>query len=232
MRPLNQFCCGCSLNFGVKLIVFLHLMVAFLVLGSVVSNVVFQFPVVGFNVNLVTQTLDACWCLLGLPFILAAMWGVSYRLETHVRIYMYYLALTFMIDFGIIMFYVAVQDTCTMLPSTMKAKGSAFACGSLRLVTVAIVSVIVVAEAYCVFAVWSLAEDIRGGGAGFGFSDLSSSKGSRPKTYADGVFGTAETVRGPYPVSYGSIAAQGVGGSSQIFGGTYHEVAYPPPPNF
>merc|ERR1719221_2382520 len=49
--------------------------------------------------NLASQTFNAAWCLLGLPFIACALWGVRYRLEANLRLYLLYQFSSFCLRF-------------------------------------------------------------------------------------------------------------------------------------
>mmetsp|Transcript_11263 Transcript_11263/g.26938 ORF Transcript_11263/g.26938 Transcript_11263/m.26938 type:complete len:218 (+) Transcript_11263:113-766(+) len=217
MRPLSQFCCGCSLGFGAQVIIICHLLWCIFYIANVSANVILRIPAIGFNVNLVTQTFNAAWCLVGLPFIFAALWGVYARLEVHTRLYLYYLVASFILDLGFIFFYLFIQDSCSMLPSTLKQNGSAFACGVTRLIAVTFTVITCLIQLYCVYVIWSFCEDTRAGGAGFGFGDLMASKGQRH--------------RQPPLASYGAMNP-GVGASQRIFDGGFHETEYPPRSNW
>merc|ERR1719230_775851 len=215
VRPLNQFCCGCSLTFGVKLILACNLIQNIFYIASTTSNVIFRIPTFGFGVNLATQTFNAAFCLLGLPFIAAAIWGVIHKLEPHLRLYLYYTVLSFILDMGYVIVFLVVQDSCTALPTVLKKHGAAFACGFTRIFMIMFIVLVT-------------------GGSGVGFPELlASSEGTRKNkryanAYHDGLFGVGGGSSGPFPVAYGALATPGIGGSQHIFNGNYHETAYPP----
>lgn len=234
VRPLNQFCCGCSLSFGVKFVLALNLIQNLFYIATSTSNIILRIPTFGFNVNLATQTFNAAFCLLGVPFILAAIFGVMYRQETHVRLYLYYIILSFLLDMAYVIVYLVVQDSCAMLPSVLKKHGSAFACGFTRIFSFGFIIMVTSIQIYFIFTVWSLCEDLKAGGSGAGLPELligaEDSKRRKRKggSYADGLFGTGSANDGPFPINYGSVATPGIGGSSRIFNGKHHEIEYPP----
>lgn len=234
VRPLNQFCCGCSLTFGVKLVLALNLIQNVFYIATATSNIIFRIPTFGFNINLATQTFNAAFCLLGLPFIFAAIWGVMYRLETHVRLYLYYSVLSFILDMGYIMIYLVIQDQCTMLPSVLKKHGSAFACGFTRILSIGFIIAVTVIQLYFIFTVWSFCEDLKAGGSGAGLPELlvgaddAKRKRKHHSAYHDGLFGGHQQAGGAFPIQYGAVSTPGIGGSTRIFNGGYHETQYPP----
>merc|ERR550514_1760709 len=127
IRPMNQFCCGCTLTFGVKLILILNLMHNVFYIVVATCNVLLQIPFlngIGSGVNLATQTFNAGFCLAGLPFIFAAWWGVIHRLEPHMRLYLTYVLFTFAMDLTYVLAYV-LQDPCESLPRVLEQHGEA-----------------------------------------------------------------------------------------------------------
>jgi len=229
-RPLNQFCCGCSLDFGVKAILILHLLQSIFYIATTVSNIVLQVPTFGYDTDLAKQTFNAAFALAGLPFILVAWYGVNNKAEAYVRFFLYYLFLQFVLDMAAMMYYLVIVDTCTMLPSGLKQHGSAFACGIARIMMLTSVFVIFGVDFYFMYCVWSYSEDLKVGARGQGLPELLLSKGKKSEHYhiAEGLFGVGGSNEGPYPLNYGSLATPGVGGSSRIFGGSHHETDFPP----
>jgi hypothetical protein len=231
VKPLNQFCCGCGLPVGVYFILFINFAQNVFNIANVTANVIFKYEGFGYSTPLPSQTFNAAWCLVGLCFIFSGVIGVRYRLEPHARMFLYYLLLTFIIDTIYMVMYLFLEDTCKMLPDVLASQGSAFACGFTRIITIAFMVLATAIEGYFVFTVWSFCEDLKIGGATESFNDLLESKGQthiKHGSYQDGLFGVGSAADGPYPVHYGSIATPGIGGSTPIFGGSYHETEYPP----
>lgn len=232
VQPLNQFCCGCSLKWGVEFILAVNLVQNLFYILTTVSNIIFLYPTFGYSANLATQTFNCAICLMGVPFIIFGYLGVKNGQETHLRLYLYYAILSFFMDMGYGIAYVIAQDVCDMVPSVMASHGAAFACGAARIGSVAALFMTAAIHIYCIFTVWSLCEDLRCGGCGSGLPDLLArrdyNKTHTSGRYSDGLFGTGCAREGPFPVSYGSVATPGLGGSSRIFNGKDHDTNYPP----
>jgi len=227
-RPSAQFCCGCSLAFGAKLILIGNLLINVFYISTAIANIILRVPTIGFGSDLTNQTFNAGFCLFGLPFIVAAFYGVIARQESHVRLYLYYLVLSFILDMVYIVYYMFLTDSCSMMPSSLKKHGAAFACGMTRTFTILFIFFVTIIQCYCIFTIWSMAEDIRCGGSGSGFPELLASKGRGQTTaVGDGIFGTYAGAASDHKANaYGSIG--GMGGGSTLFGGSRHDVNYPP----
>lgn len=234
---MNQFCCGCSLQFGAMLILILNLVQNLFQIATVTSNVILKMPTFGYNTGLTTQTFNAAFCLLGLPFIAGAIWGVIHRLEANVRLYLYYMILTFTLDLGFIISFFVYQDFCETLPAVLKNHGQAFACGFMRIASFLFVIVSMSIELYFVFVMWSLCEDIKCGGSGLPQlyakgSDLRNRKRYNAPDLNHGLVGGTTGHGETFPVAYGSFQSPGMGGSVPVFGPGYHETNYPPAQKF
>jgi len=228
IKALNQFCCGCSLPFGIQFILLIHLLQNMFYIVTVSSNIIFKAATFGYNTSMETQTFNAAFCLVGLCFVASGYLGVWYKLEPHLRLFLYYSMFNFAIDLGYLIMYFTQEDTCALLPDVLASRGSAFACGFTRMITIAFMVLLFIIEVYFIFTVWSYCEDLRIGGAGEGFEDLAKFKGHAKSSHTDGLFGVGDSFDGPFPANYGSIATPGIGGSTPIFGGTVHETDYPP----
>jgi len=222
---MTQFCCGCSLSSGAKLILVGNLLINVFYIAAAVSSIILKVPTVGFGDDIGHQVFNAAFCLFGLPFIFAALYGVYYRQETHVRLYLYYLTLSFLMDFTYVIYYLFINDACSMMPDAVKQQGAAFACGVTRSFVILFSITLFIFQLYCIHVIWSICEDIRQGGAGAGFPELLDMK-------KKGIVG--ESIMAGYaaesaqPLNYGSLATPGIGGGANLFGGTRHDVNYPP----
>jgi len=232
LHPLNQFCCGCSLPFGSKTILFTNLMLNVFYIATAVANIVLRVPHTGFGEDMAHQTFNAAFCLVGIPFIVAALYGVSYRQESHVRLYLYYMFASFALDIAYCVYFLVMQDSCSMLPGVLKQHGSAFACGAARIFVVVFMVVITAITAYCMYTIWSQAEDIRVGGSSTGFPELLQeaimAREAAGRSYDTGMLGTGAAAGPTKALSYGSLGSFGVGGGNAFFGGKNHEVNFPP----
>jgi len=240
MRPLNQFCCGCPLSFGAYLIIFINLTQNMFYIVTATMNIILQIPTFGYGMNLASQTFNAAWCLLGLPFIACALWGVRYRLEANLRLYLLYQFSSFCLDMMYLFAFFFLHDMCNRIPSLLRRHGAAFACGFIRVSGLFLVSMLVIIEIYFIFTIWSLCEDLKAGGEGAGLPALlcrgrqALTKRRYLQSHRDHLYGTNNQANG-FSAGYGGFGAMGpgLGGSaSRIFGGGYHETAFPPPSRF
>lgn len=228
IRPLNQFFCGCSVTFGVKVILYCNLVQNLFYITSAFSNIVLRHPSFGFNVALATQTFNAAFALFGVPFIIGGIMGVMYRLETHLKLYLYYTIASFAIDMGLIVTRFIMTDICTQLPDVLKQAGEAASCGFARIGLIFFIISVVVIEAYCIFTIWSLCEDFKAGGCGGKLPDLLGDaaaikkKRMTAKDYHEGLYPIKSGGSGK--LQYGTS----FGGSSKIFHGKFHETSFPP----
>jgi len=198
------------------------------------SNIILRIPTFGGNVSLTYQTFNAAFCLLGLPFIFAGLWGVACRLESHLRLYLGYQFFNFAVDMLSIAWFFVAQDTCEVLPLMLRQHGSAFACGFMRIFSLVFVFLVTTVELYFIFTIWSLCEDFRAGGGGSGLPQLlqaSREAHTKKRYYAphgqEDLFGPPLTEGANFPVAYGAFASPGLGGSTRIFRGDFHETSYP-----
>lgn len=239
-RPASQFCCGCSVKFGVTLILVLHLleclwvtvMTGVFVIGR--SSTLFQFAFA----DLGTQTAFAIFALAGIPIIIVALWGVRHGVETCLRLYLFYAVLSFIIDAVYCLYHFVFHHTCDALPNIFAEQGHAWACGIARVFDAASLVVMLGIPAYFIFVVYSYCEDMTEGGAGPDLSDLTTiGKRHRQLRSANdpysSVLGMSKWVDGEYGTVYHSESTKphGLGGGMPILGGSYHEMAYPPPPS-
>lgn len=229
VRPINQFCCGCSLIFGATLIISLHLVQILVQLALITSNVILKIPTFGSSVALPTQAFNAGLCLLGLPLLASAFYGVFQRQEGHLRFYLYYLYLIFAVDLLFIIIFFADEDMCLGLPAVLKVHGAAFACGCIRIFSVFFTATSVSVEVYFIFSIWSLCEDLKAGGedSGSGLPQLLRQKDVHTmRRYKALMRGEDEPEgRGEINVAYGAFAAAT---GNTIFGGGWHDTGYPP----
>lgn len=237
VRPMGRFLCGCPIFFGVFLIVAVNLVHNLFYIYAVTSNIIFKTPTFGANDAPAAQVFNAAWCLLGLPFIFAAMWGMWAKQESNLRLYLWYISATFAMDFLLVVQFLFTTDVCGSMPRSLQRHGSAFACGFIRITSVGFCVMGVIIIAYAVFTIWSFCEDLKAGGGGKGLDQL--------MQYQD-----QQKMEGMYQTFTGSVGAvgnavaenvaangnkyHGLGGSQRInFGGkyrgVYHETNFPPP---
>ncbi|CAK9094666.1 unnamed protein product [Durusdinium trenchii] len=157
--PVDSFLCCLSLDTGVKLLMWPHLVLLMYTVATAIENLIGQDN----GTPGTSQMFETIWSLIGIPVILAGLWGVYHRIEPHVRLYWYYLVLSFAIDLVFIVDLFILQDACVHLKLEEAAQGGqAFACGVARSIssTAAVVSTIV--ALYLIYVVWSWCEDADG----------------------------------------------------------------------
>lgn len=239
VRPTTQFCCGCPLSFGVGFILLLNLMQNMFYVVTAIMNIILRIPTFGHDAGLISQTLNASWCLLGIPFILVAAWGVVYKHESQVRLYLVYMVASYILDAIFLIVSLMNTDICTTLPLFLRLHGQGFACGFMRTFTLLFTLILLSMATYFIFIVWSFCEDLKAGGGGTGFPALLAGGGiARTKRkqgevqgyYFGSVFGGDGEAH--ERLNFGTCDLPGSGASRQIFQGKFHEVNYPPPERF
>lgn len=202
-------------------------------IATAVLNVILRVPTIAHNIDLNVTAFNTAYALFSLPFILAGYWGVKYEKEVHMRVYFYFNAFTWVMDTFFLALAFFVRDSCKSIPDVLKTSGNAFACGTMRVMVLTFFSTMMIAELYGVYLVWSYSDFLEEKNSSMDFDELLRANAVAKKKKAEGLgsglFGTAfagsyET----YPVLYGSLATQAVGGATRIFGGTRHEMDYPP----
>lgn len=233
-RPAAQFCCGCSVKFGVIFILLLHLLeclwttivTALFIMGRSVTMMAYAlFSDIG------AQTALACFALAGLPIIIAALWGVYHGVETCVRLYLYYLVAAFVFDALYLLHHFFFHDDCEVMQDNMMMnEGRAWACGWFRMLDIAYIVLMLAIPAYFVFIVFSYCEDMTEGGAGPDLSDLTLNvKRRRQTAFGNDRYSTLNGMDKWYSSGYGAAESAGhLGGSHTILNGSYHDIEFPP----
>merc|ERR1719426_478201 len=109
---MNQFLCGCPIWFGVGIIIAVNLIHNVFFLVCVTANIIFKIPTFGANDPPASQVFNAAWCLLGIPFILAAIGGMITKQESNMRLYLVYLTTTFTTDLVFVLMWLTQGDVC------------------------------------------------------------------------------------------------------------------------
>lgn len=236
-RPASQFCCGCSVKSGVIFILCLNLLESLwitIMTGVFVIGKSTMMAGYALFADIGHQVLLACFALAGIPIILVALWGVFHGNEVCVRVYLYYMILTFLLDIAYISSHFLFHHTCDDLPYIMAEQGRAWACGMTRVIDATSFLLLLVIPAYLIFVVFSYCEDMAEGGSGPDLSDLVLNIGKHKKQTPindpySSVLGGAGYTGGAYGSTYEEHIAHGLGGGQNILDGHYHEMEYPPP---
>lgn len=246
LYPLQMFCCGCKLSTGAYTILVCHLLLCSAYVGSVTASLIFRQPSIASIWSPTEQLVNCGFGLIGIPVIICAIYGLLMRLEINVRLYLYYLLANCAADCFRLVHTFLFQDQCgkqaygvyEVLGTMNQVLGEAFLCGVMRIASYVIVSGGIMLEAYCLWVIWSVCEDMSFGNWGPELAGLLPSKADmitklrRPQDgpYAD-IIGLAHAkVPGPYPSvgGYDAVCTIGMPGQGSIFGGTAHEMNYPP----
>lgn len=218
LYPLNGFCCGCSVPTGVGIILLFHLAECVLYIISACSTLIFHqsFPLTA-EWTFASQMFYTGWCLVGVPIILAATFGVFQRIEANVRLYLFYLIACFLLDIIWVGYYTTVADPChqamgDIIGAATEQFGHSFFCGALQIASYFFLGVVILLHVYCLWVVWSFCEDVHLGGNGPNLSELLPNRDYEIKTVrhmGDGpkkeIIGFAHTkLPGSYPSPYGA----------------------------
>jgi hypothetical protein len=172
--PATQFCCGCSVPCGVNFIVVLNLLLNVFLITTISANLIWEnksTQIASFETEIVLLLI----ALAGLPCIVAAFNGVSYKNEAGARIYLYYMNTVFAIILGTVFYQFLWKAGCRHLPIKnsyaqgtvcgasgmfFKDGGQAFACGMAHILDYTIVIMTLAILGYFQHVVWSFVEDL------------------------------------------------------------------------
>mmetsp|Transcript_106663 Transcript_106663/g.302134 ORF Transcript_106663/g.302134 Transcript_106663/m.302134 type:complete len:222 (+) Transcript_106663:104-769(+) len=173
VEPLRRFLCCLPLGAGVKLLLWTHLAASAVSCSMATGNLLLNLPSFGYATSASAQVFSAVWSLSGIPIILAALYGAYQRVEPHLRFYLYYLAISVVIDAAYIVNLLLIQDSCANLDmSVAQGSGQAFACGIARALSATAAAVGTAILAYMVLVVWSFCEELTGGGSAAAIASL------------------------------------------------------------
>lgn len=231
IQPLDSCCCGFSLDVSIKWILMIHSCTSFFYIFTCVSNIVLERPTMGSTVSLYTQTFNCAWALASFVFIASGISGVRYHVETHLRVYLYWLMATVFMDLVLTGVYLN-KTMCNKLPEFLAASGKAFACGSARVVGIGFMAMCFGFALYAIFVVWSRCQELEESGSEPSFDTLISESRKKQQKglfeHKSGLFGTGTALSAAYPLMYSSVNTPGIGGGSRIFNGTTHITDFPP----
>lgn len=132
----------------------------FLTFGSLIApSAFFEIP----TEYRAGRVFVAMWCLVGIALIFFAYYGIRRKFESLIRLYFIYAAICCFADMAYIV-KTLVMPGCSSMPSLLTSQGDAFACGVVRSANLGVVFVLTLAQAYFLFILWSLCEDMAEGG--------------------------------------------------------------------
>lgn len=238
--PATQFCCGCTVTFGVKSILLLNLAMNVSVVALTIGYLVFGIKGMALGFYWV-EALMLGVALAGLPIILSAFHGVLYRNEAQIRVYLYYMWFLIAVAVGFILKMFVFSGSCNSIGQVMNyGEGSAWACGMTRWIRIGTTAVSLSILCYFQHVVYSYCEDLNQCGGGPDLADLMLNKDAYSKrwqpdcTYSSiegmadladrgELWETAIGIGSPYDKAVSS----GMGGGTKLFGGRYHDLSYP-----
>mmetsp|Transcript_49526 Transcript_49526/g.131394 ORF Transcript_49526/g.131394 Transcript_49526/m.131394 type:complete len:237 (-) Transcript_49526:93-803(-) len=226
-RPASQCCCGCSLDFGVVTIMVLHLVFIVGFLFGFASEIVLDISI--FSVDLLPfhGFVHAAWMMMGIVIVVMSVWGVLHRSEQHVRIYLWYFAITVAVD---------VHALFTNLAEVKCGAEEAFVCGMERAIVLSSLCTVTSTQLYCLFVVFSYCHDLSVSGGGPLLQDLPLSKDNikKKEMYAqmdtyDAHYGNPVTMEKMAVEKYGRVHEAGIKTGfmpgAKIFG-SHHDISY------
>ncbi|CAE7940406.1 BIP2, partial [Symbiodinium necroappetens] len=174
--PAETFLCCLPLGAGVKLLMWPHQALTLYTVATAAENLIAG----DLGATGTSQMFETIWSV---PIITAGLWGVYHRLEPHVRLYWYYLVLSFFIDMYYVVDIFLLRDACVHLALEVQSRqGQAFACGVARSVSTASAVVLTLLFLYLIYIVWSWCEDVEGTGAADAMASLlDMAEGKRPQ---------------------------------------------------
>jgi len=157
LRP-TQVCCGAlSLLTGVQLICMYNLIASVICVAIASSKETILIH--GVSVFPRIQVYSGAWCLVGIPIIIGAGVGAVYRIETHLRVFFWYLSLSFVFGAFIgVYFLVSGALPCTLTGSQRQVSG--VVCGFTDALIFFWMMVMGILNMYFMYIVWSAAEEI------------------------------------------------------------------------
>jgi len=159
--------------------------------------------------------------------------GIRNHVEIHLRMYLYWLMFTVTFDITMTGIYL-LKTVCVKLPSFLQNEGGAFACGSMRIFSIAFLALMISFALYAIFVIWSRCEELQDSGSEPSFDFLIGETRAKKRRavfqHKSGLFGTGASLpTAGYPIMYGSLASPSIGGGGKIFNGRTHITEFPPP---
>mmetsp|Transcript_91507 Transcript_91507/g.259113 ORF Transcript_91507/g.259113 Transcript_91507/m.259113 type:complete len:227 (+) Transcript_91507:112-792(+) len=177
-----HFLCCLPLGFAVKLLLWLHLAQCTFTCAMAMGNIVLSLDDFGYATSTAMQIYSALWALPGIPVVLLALSGAYQGVDIYIRVYLYYLAASCVIDASYIVQLFLLQDACVHLAGASLVKnGRAFACGVAHSLSAGIAVATVLASLYMVYIVWSYCEHLDSSGSAGVISGLLASCEKGPK---------------------------------------------------
>jgi len=247
VHPLPVCCCGCSITVGTRSILFTHFFIDCLWLLVIFREVVlFKNQGIMASMSITGVFFYSAWSVLGIVLTLNALYGVHHRLETNVRFYFVYLLVCLTISAVWVCWTFGVEGHCdkdgNFLGLTLNhSYAHAYFCGTLRIASLVLTSVLVVFMVYAAWVVHSWILEISSGRGMPHIGDLTYMKehpadirrNQRPDYISPGVHGLPHARRQHhYPSIYGTHESSvGMPMQGTLWGCKDHDIDYPPAPH-
>lgn len=227
--PASQFCCGCTVTFGVKFILLLNF-----ALNLFIITMSLLFILGGYEglalASYGNTMIMLAFALGGVPVTIVAFHGVLNRNEPMVRIYHYYMWATIIYLLCQVAHTFLLEDPCKTMQRFMPGS-SAWACGMIRYLDIFMVIVSISTLGYFQHVVYSHCQDLAELGGGPELKDLVLNKGHyRAKAPMETAYATVEhmaSMESGMADSLGFMLNNELSKGAPIFG-SYHSMEYPP----
>jgi len=160
LKPLTHCGCGCSLNFGVGLILSAFLVHSVYMLVTIFGDVVVQDPTFASHRRKEIQVWNACMALLALPFIISGFYALYVRCDSYLRPFLYFMVVSFVAEIGEWIVPLLTEGSCPLshmgAPKGRVIAGMSAACGLMEVLFAFFICQLAAVEAYLIFTVWSL----------------------------------------------------------------------------
>ncbi|CAE7038313.1 unnamed protein product [Symbiodinium natans] len=93
--------------------------------------------------------------------IALSFYALAVRCDSYLRPFLYFMAASFLAELGAWVVPLLMEGSCAMVPKGLKVSGMAAACGFMKVLFAVFFCQLAAIEAYLIFAVWSLCEDMK-----------------------------------------------------------------------
>lgn len=162
IRPAAECCCGCPAVYGVWFAMVFQLVTFMSTIGFVIADVLFQMDLV--DTPLWELIVSCGFSMFGVVIIGCGMWGVWYRSEIHVRLYLYFVTLCIVGEFVYMGVDLDENWACT--------ESTSFLCFWTRLKIMVEIVVMFLVEVYFYYLILSFCHDLAQVGGGPVLKDL------------------------------------------------------------
>jgi hypothetical protein len=153
--------CGCvSLVTGVEAVAFVTLLYCVCTISLCSSKE--SLAIFGVVIHPFFQVIAGTWALFGIPLAINAGVGVLYRIETSLRMFLYYQSVSLLAGLLFPSALILSGSLCaTVADKAVQRMGTSFACGVVDVFTFFWLALVGIIHAYLIYVIWSAAEEIR-----------------------------------------------------------------------